>query len=79
MTRLSAAALTLLALCLVSGVAACASAERAAARDPMKCERDPNCARGRSSYADCTRQCADGPDCLQRCEEMQRTVDHLGR
>ena len=57
---------------------ACASAQSAAARDPMKCERDPNCSRGRSSYADCTRQCVDNPECVARCEQVQRQVDGVG-
>jgi hypothetical protein len=57
---------------------ACASAQSAAARDPMKCERDPNCSRGRSSYADCTRQCVDNPECVARCEQIQRQVDGVG-
>jgi hypothetical protein len=68
----------LLALAVVAVPAACASVQNAAARDPMKCERDPHCSRGRSSYADCTRQCADNPECVGRCEQMQRQVDGVG-
>jgi hypothetical protein len=63
---------------LVLGAAACASAESAAARDPMKCERDPNCARARASYADCTRQCVDDAECVKRCEQVQKQNDSLG-
>jgi hypothetical protein len=66
------------ALCLALGGGACSSAQNAAARDPMKCERDPSCARGRASYADCTRQCADAPECIQRCEQVQRQTDNIG-
>jgi hypothetical protein len=68
----------LAALAAVAVPAACASAQSAAARDPMKCERDPNCSRGRSSYADCTRQCTDNPECVARCEQIQRQVDGVG-
>jgi len=66
------------ALVLGTMLTACASAENAAARDPMKCERDPNCSRARASYADCTRQCADNPECMSRCEQVQHQVDSMG-
>jgi hypothetical protein len=65
-------------VCLVLGAAACAGAESAAARDPMKCERDPSCARARASYADCTRQCVDDAECVKRCEQVQKQGDSLG-
>jgi hypothetical protein len=66
------------AACSLLGVIGCASVKNAQARDPMKCERDPTCGRARGSYADCTRQCADAPDCVQRCEQMQKQTDSLG-
>jgi hypothetical protein len=69
----------ILAACLVVVGAACSSPQSAAARDPLKCERDPNCARARGSYADCTRQCADAPECMQRCEQVQKQIDSVGR
>jgi hypothetical protein len=53
----------------------CAAAEKAAAKDPMQCERDPTCSRGRSSYQDCYRQCVDDPQCVERCESVQRQID----
>jgi hypothetical protein len=56
----------------------CGAAENAAARDPMKCERDPNCSRGRASYADCTKQCVDDPACTDRCGQVQKQTDSLG-
>ncbi len=65
-----------LALCLAPGAVACASAQRAAERDPMKCERDPACSKARGSYADCSRQCNDDPACVDRCREMQ--TDRVG-
>jgi hypothetical protein len=48
----------------------------AAARDPMQCERNPDCAKARGSYIDCTEQCADNPECVDRCHEAQ--VDRMG-
>jgi hypothetical protein len=65
-------------VCLALALSACASAENAAARDPMKCERDPSCARARGSYADCSRQCADNPECVDRCNQVQKQMDNLG-
>jgi len=73
----SRAMLGLMALLLA--LSACGVAESAAARDPMMCERNPSCSKGRSSYADCTRQCVDDPDCIKRCEQVQKQVDSMGR
>ena len=55
----------------------CGSVEKAAAKDPMKCERDPSCGKGRDVYADCTQQCVDDPQCMDRCREMQS--DRVGK
>jgi hypothetical protein len=65
----------LVAAWAVSSSLACAAAEKAAAKDPMKCERDPNCSRGRSSYQDCYRQCVDDPACVERCQSVQQQID----
>jgi hypothetical protein len=65
-------------LLLVAAVSACGAAESAAARDPMKCERDPSCAKARGGYADCTRQCSDNPECVDRCQQVQKQMDSLG-
>jgi hypothetical protein len=54
---------------------ACGSAQNAASRDPMRCERNPDCARDRKN-ADCWRQCNDDPECVDRCRQMQ--PDGLG-
>jgi hypothetical protein len=62
---------------LVFAASSCAAAEKAAAKDPMKCERDPSCAKGRDTYADCTKQCVDNPECMDRCRLMQ--VDRQGK
>jgi len=67
-----------IALCVaLAGAGGCAATERAAAQDPMRCERDPNCSKGRSTYVDCSRQCNDDPECTDRCREMQ--IDRNGR
>ena len=57
-------------LALVS--AACGSLEASAAKDPMKCERDPKCAKHERTF-DCSSQCADDPACVDRCREVQVT------
>jgi len=58
--------------------AGCAAAENAAAKDPMRCERDPSCSRARGSYVDCTRQCVDDQECERLCEEMQSQTGRVG-
>jgi hypothetical protein len=60
-----------LAVALATG--ACAASERAQARDPMRCERNPSCAKGRGVYTDCSQQCSDDPACIDRCTSA--TVD----
>ncbi len=67
------------AIAAIAGVGACGAAEKAAAKDPMHCERDPSCAKARGSYPDCTRQCADNPECMDRCRQVQQGTDSLGR
>ena len=69
---LFASAWAALGLGLAPGaVSGCASAEAAAGRDPMRCERNPDCARGRGAYSDCTKQCVDNPSCMDHCREIQ--------
>ncbi len=63
----------LVALGIVLGLAHCAATERAQQRDPMRCEQNPKCASGRGVYIDCSRQCSDDPECVQRCTEA--TID----
>jgi hypothetical protein len=65
-----------LAAALIGAVPACASVEKAAAHDPMRCERDPSCSKGRDAYVDCTKQCVDDPECVDRCRTMQ--IDRAG-
>lgn len=76
MRRLGAA--LVVAVASITGVGACGAAERAAAKDPMHCERDPSCAKARGAYPDCARQCADDPECMDRCRQVQQGTDSLG-
>ena len=76
--RALAVCFAVLGLAGLSGAAAACKGntlENAAAKDPMRCEQDPACAKGRSSYVDCTRQCVDDPECIQRCQQVQQGVD----
>ena len=72
----SAALVSLLAMVGIACVG-CGSLERAAAKDPLKCERDPACARTTEKNSDCTSQCVDDPACMDRCREMRQ--DTLGQ
>jgi hypothetical protein len=54
-----------------AAVAGCAASQSAAARDPMRCERDPACARARGKYIDCDQQCQDDPECVNRCKQAR--------
>jgi hypothetical protein len=65
-----------LLLVLVSGIA-CSTLQASAAKDPMKCERDPKCVKHKMKGTDCTTQCADDPACMDRCAQTQS--DGLGR
>lgn len=56
---------------LALALGACATVQRAAERDPMRCERDPKCESKRTDSNDCSTQCADDPACMQRCEQFQ--------
>lgn len=74
MLRNASAVLFALAL----GLGACASMQKAAQEDPMKCERDPKCEKRRGRTADCSRQCNDDPACVERCEQVQAPSGPLG-
>ena len=76
MSRLGAA--VAVAIAAIAGSAACGAAEKAAAKDPMRCERDPSCAKARGAYPDCARQCSDDPECMDRCRQVQQGTDALG-
>jgi hypothetical protein len=66
------------ALCMTGLVSGCGSAQAAAAKDPLRCERDPSCARAKGSFPDCTKQCTDDQECESRCEQVQQAVDGVG-
>jgi hypothetical protein len=63
-------------LAAVGVLGACAATQNAAAKDPMRCERNPECASQHGRARDCTTQCNDDPACMDRCREMQQ--DRLG-
>ena len=61
------------AICLVmfaSLALSCAAVQRAAAKDPMRCERDPECVHLSPAY-DCPTQCVDDIECIKRCEQVR--------
>ncbi len=65
-----------LALCLVASASAgCRTVEASAAKDPRKCELDPNCARKPSKYNDCATSCADNIACMDRCRQVTNPMD----
>src|SRR5260370_21482113 len=55
---------------LLCFLGACASAQNAAQKDPMRCERDPSCARAKGTYPDCSKQCNDDPECVDMCRQL---------
>ena len=57
-------------LAVIVGLSGCAAAEKSAAKDPMKCERNPDCAKQQMKSRDCSTQCTDDPACMDRCREM---------
>jgi hypothetical protein len=57
--------------CVILSLAGCHSLEASAAKDPMKCERDPKCAKHDKAF-DCSTQCADDPACVDRCREVNQ-------
>jgi hypothetical protein len=65
-----------LVACIASLVGAsfgCNSLQASAAKDPMKCERDPKCAKHEKQF-DCSTQCADDPACVDRCNQVNQAT-----
>lgn len=62
---------------LLLAAVSCSSLQKAAAKDPMKCERDPNCASRNEKSRDCATQCADDAECMKRCESIQQGIDRM--
>ena len=65
-------------LSLVAFDVGCGSLEKNAAKDPMKCERDPKCPNRRRGN-DCYTQCADDPACVDRCREVEVSAGISGK
>ena len=61
-----------------TGAVGCAHVERAAAKDPQRCERDPKC-QSRDRANDCTTQCVDDPACMDRCQQFNQQTGAGGR
>ena len=59
--------LSLLGVGLATG---CGAVERAAANDPVKCERDPKCASKQGNSRDCATACSDNIECMERCQQV---------
>jgi len=74
MSAVRALSIVLVALSTLT-LGACRSLESAAAKDPLKCERDPNCAKRSEKSRDCATQCADDAECMKRCEMIQGGID----
>jgi hypothetical protein len=55
---------------LLVACASCGPLERSAAKDPRKCELDPNCTRKPGNYNDCATACSDSIDCMDRCRQV---------
>lgn len=71
----SALALGAASLLLSALSAGCGAAQRAAAKDPIKCERDPDCVGKQGRSRDCSTACSDNIDCMERCQQIQRGVN----
>jgi hypothetical protein len=67
------------ALALLALLTGCGTAQAAAAKDPVTCERDPACSKARGAYPDCTKQCVDDQECESRCEQVQQGVDRTSK
>ncbi|MBK6694453.1 MAG: hypothetical protein IPG50_19930 [Myxococcales bacterium] len=62
----------LILLVLALAGASCAAAEKAAQKDPQRCERDPDCASKQGKSQDCATSCADNIACMERCQQIRR-------
>jgi hypothetical protein len=71
--RVITAGFALLVALAASGAGACNTLQNSAAKDPMKCERDPKCQQKDKAH-DCSAQCSDDPACVDRCNEIQQVT-----
>lgn len=67
-----------LGLAALAALPGCGHLERAAAKDPQRCERDPKC-QSRDRMNDCTTQCVDDPACMDRCRQFNQQTGAGGR
>lgn len=78
-TRIARIAFSIVvALVALAPIAGCGTLEASAAKDPMKCERDPKCKKNDKAN-DCSTQCADDPACVDRCREIQTQTGTMSR
>ena len=56
--------------CLLALLAGCGAVEKAAANDPVKCERDPKCQTKQGNSRDCATACSDNIECMERCQQI---------
>ena len=56
--------------CLGFGLMGCRAAQRAAANDPQRCERDPKCNGHQDKSRDCITACSDDIACIDRCRQV---------
>jgi hypothetical protein len=71
------ASFVLLAALATSLAGACNTLQASAAKDPMKCERDPKCQQ-KSKANDCSTQCSDDPACVDRCRQVEEQTGAIG-
>jgi hypothetical protein len=62
-------------LALLLLLSACRTLENGAAKDPRKCELDPNCARKPAKSNDCATACSDDIACMDRCRSITNPMD----
>lgn len=63
----------------LSALGGCRALEVNAQKDPLKCERDPNCAKKKGKSSDCAAQCSDDPACMDRCRQIQESPGGISR
>jgi len=61
-----------IALAIFAASGGCATVQSAAAKDPMRCERDPNCNSKYEKSRDCYTVCSDDLACVDRCRQVTR-------
>jgi hypothetical protein len=65
-----AAAILFVLLAAATSSLACSTMQKGAAKDPMKCERDPGCSGKQDKSKDCYTSCADDIACVDRCRQV---------